>query len=228
MLPELLVLAGSAFAVGLLGSLHCVGMCGPLAVAVGASGRERPAARLSLWVSGKALTYAGLGVVAGTVGAAVGSPELGTRPMAALAVTAGVLMILLGFRGLWRQAVPATGSGGPLTTLLGAVLGRPGPWVPLVAGMLTGLLPCGLVYAMTAQSLAVASPLWGAVIMLSFGIGTAPSLLGTGLLSGMLRGRARRAGEVVAALAVVVMGSTVVWRGIDMLLSQASTPSCCH
>ncbi len=225
MFAEQLLLVGSALGVGLLGSLHCAGMCGPLAVAVGAAGGARPLLSLSLWVTGKALTYAILGVVAGTVGAAFGSPGLGTRPMAVLALSAGVLMILLGSRSLWRQARPGSGQGGPLGVLLAAVLSRKGPWVPLAAGLLTGLLPCGLVYAMTAQSLSVASPLWGAAIMLAFGLGTAPSLLGAGMLSGLLRSRTRRLGEIVAALAVVFMGSTVAWRGAQMLMTHASTAS---
>jgi len=195
---------------------------------MGASADGRPAGRLALWAAGKAATYAGLGLVAGTVGAAIGSPRLGTQPLAALAVGAGVLMVLLGFRGLWRQAVPARGGGEPISTLLGALLRRRGPWVPVVAGMLTGLLPCGLVYAMTAQALAAASPMWGAAIMLAFGLGTAPSLLGMGALSGLLRGRARRRGESLAAAAVVVMGCVVVWRGAQILLSQAGTVSSCH
>ncbi len=230
--PEFPTLALSALTIGLLGSLHCAGMCGPLCVAVACAGPERSGQRLGLFVAGKAVTYFVLGVVAATVGAAFGSTALGTRPFAVLAVGAGVGMVLFGAHALGRFAVPRkTARPGPLSVLISSVLG--GPWARRtgaagVAGLLAGLLPCGLVYAMTAQSLVVGVPLWGGLLMVAFGLGTAPSLLTAGWLSSRVNGRARRVGELLAASGVVVMGVLAAWRGVAMLMAASSTPPCCH
>ncbi len=229
---EMPTLLASALVVGLLGSLHCVGMCGPLAVAVACGGARQSGVRLALWIVGKAATYLGLGVVAGLVGAAFGASGVGTRPFAIVGVGAGVLMVIFGGSALWRIAVPRRqGKPGPLSVLLSATLRGPSaarPWTALVAGLLTGLLPCGLVYAMTAQAVAVGSPLWGGVLMAVFGLGTAPSLLATGLVSRLLSGRVRRAGEILAASAVILMGVMVTYRGVAMLLMDSGSPPCCH
>jgi uncharacterized protein len=225
---ELITMAGSALLIGLLGSLHCVGMCGPLAVAVGAAGKSGAGRRLLLWLLGKGLTYLILGVAAGTIGSAFGGPGLGQTGLGILGIVAGTGMMAIGGAALWRRVRPQlSGSPGPVGTLMQSVLGARHPLAPLAVGSLTGLLPCGLVYAMVTQALATGSAFAGGVVMLSFGVGTAPSLLAMGWSTRLLTGRTRRWGEAVAALAVVVMGLIVLWRGISYLASPDGAPDCC-
>ncbi len=226
----------SALLVGLLGSLHCAGMCGPLAVAVSCGhgddddgGGGGPTTRLGLFLAGKLLTYAALGAAAGAVGAAFGSPALGAGAFGALALVAGVLMVWLGGRSLWKkrrggeESVP-----GPVDVLLEATLKKRRLASSFLAGNLTGLLPCGMVYAMVAQSLVAGTALGGALVMAAFGAGTSPSLLAAGLASRFLSGRARGFGEKVAGAAVIVMGLVALWRGASLLLADPAAGQILH
>src|SRR5512140_517913 len=98
----------SSFTVGLLGSLHCAGMCGPLAAAVGCSGcpaaRPSTLSRILPFLSAKLAAYAVLGLAAGLVGSAFGARRMGPVPLAVLAVVAGAAMVALGGVVLWRRA----------------------------------------------------------------------------------------------------------------------------
>lgn len=223
----------SSFTVGLLGSLHCAGMCGPLAVAVSCGGGAgRPATRLSAFLAGKLGTYTALGAAAGTVGSAFGARQLGPRAFAVLAVAAGAVMLALGARTLWQKAAPLVRLGapgpGPVSTLLAAALRTRGQAAPLAAGVLAGLLPCGLVWAMVARSLTAGPAAAGGLVMAAFGLGTVPSLAAAGLVSRLATGRVRRLGEVAAAAAVVAMGVIGIWRGVSWFLTPGSCPFCHH
>jgi uncharacterized protein len=227
-MDELLV---SSFMVGLLGSLHCAGMCGPLAAAVACGRPENPpAGRIAAFLGGKLVTYALLGIIAGVLGSAFGAGRLGARPFAVLGLVAGVLMVSIGVRTIWRRVKPLTRIGtrppGPLATLLSAALRGRSQAAPFLTGALAGLLPCGLVWAMAARSLTAGPPLAGALVMTAFGLGTSPSLAAAGWVSRAASGRARRWGEFAAAAAVVVMGLVCLWRGANALLM----PACplCH
>ncbi|MHB8876702.1 MAG: sulfite exporter TauE/SafE family protein [Myxococcaceae bacterium] len=211
----------SSFTVGLLGSLHC-------AVAVACGKTSHAGGRLVAFVAGKLGTYAVLGLSAATVGSAFGSPRLGPRGFAVLALVAGATMAFLGARTLWRRLVPPArpGAPGPLATLLAAALRAPGGAAPFLAGVLAGLLPCGLVWAMVAHSLTAGPAPAGALVMVAFGLGTTPSLLAAGWVSRLATVRTRRLGEVAAATAVMLMGLMGLWRGASALLLPAGCPGC--
>jgi uncharacterized protein len=216
-----------ALGIGLATSLHCVGMCGPLVVAMTSGGRSRTPARLLLFVGGKAVTYFALGLAAGTVGAAFGSDALGTDIFSFVVIFAGALMIIMGVYSLiQRVRTRPEGPPGALATLMGATLGSDRLPSALVAGLLAGLLPCGPVYAMVANALASGSTLMGGLVMLAFGVGTMPALLGTGVLSKVMTGRTRRIGEIVAAGAVVAMGLIIAWRGVSLLIAESAEQAC--
>ncbi len=206
---------GSAFLVGLLGSVHCIGMCGPLAIAIGAGGRNR-ASGLWLYLVGKGTTYMVLGLAAGVVGSAFGNPALGKTGIAGLAILTGIAMIVLGLIHGWKLwpaarrspnhptstggARPA-GPGQPgrrkgaISILMGAALRSRSRFKPYAAGILTGLLPCGLVYAMVAQAASAGSPLPALLVMAAFGLGTAPALWAVGWSSRFMSNRARALGD---------------------------------
>ncbi len=221
-------LAG-AFVTGLLGSLHCAGMCGPLAVAVGAARGGSAAGRLWLFVCGKTGTYAVLGLAAGVVGAALGQDGLGARAGGVLAIVAGSAMIALGARTLWRRRGSAS-SGGPgaVGVLMAHVLRRGGPHAPLLAGALAGLLPCGMVHAMLAHALAQGSAAGGVAVMLAFGAGTAPSLLAAGLVAARAGQKWRDRAEPLAAAAIIMMGAMTLARGVALITAGPASAACCH
>jgi sulfite exporter TauE/SafE len=228
----LIALATGAFLTGMLGSLHCVGMCGPLALAVGGADQAGSGVRLASFVLGKTTTYVLLGAVAGLIGSGVGSgtTAAGVDLQAMVALVAGAIMVALGLenQGIGRASRGASGATtrapGAVTTLFLHLLRRPRSHTPFFAGCLVSLLPCGLVYAMTARSMATGSILQGAGVMLAFGLGTAPALLATGWFAGRLSSRWRNLGERLASSAVVLMGLVAIYRGGSALWFAA--PPC--
>lgn len=218
--------AGGALLVGVLGSLHCAGMCGPLAIAVAAGQPAESLRRTGLFLAGKASVYVALGAAAGTVGAAFGG-KMGARGLAVAAILAGVVMIGMGLGSWLRRSVGArdcAAPAAPVTVLLKPRLRRPGRGAAFVAGVLAGLIPCGLVYSMAAQSMALGGVIAGTVLMLAFAIGTAPSLLAAAQIGRMLGARRGVIGERIAAVAVMAMGVIAVVRGVLVLAQR----SCCH
>lgn len=193
MIPSL----AAATLTGLVGSPHCIGMCGGFAVACG-SGRDRGLS----WHLGRLTTYGALGALAGAFGAAIPGPGWVAAVISAALmvwfslVLAGVVREpSLRIPGLTRFAtLSASGSG----------LG----W-RFLFGLATGFLPCGLVYAALAIPVASGSPLVGALSMVAFGLGTVPALafVTLGLRSVALRDlRVRRllaAGVLLAGLASI-------------------------
>ena len=137
---------------GLLGAGHCVGMCGPFVVTIGAGSKRMSGAvlRQITYGIGRTFTYAFLGALAGLAGGRIASlnlPILGAQQV--LAIAAGMMMIVVGLSHLgwvpWPQwltgAHTCSGLG---SALLGHFLNRPGYQASFLAGVFTGFLPCGL------------------------------------------------------------------------------------
>jgi len=184
----------SALLAGLLGGVHCVGMCGGLVAAFSfrADGTAPPF-RLHLGYNfGRIVSYTLFGALAGALGASINLLEI--RPLQiALYVLAQGVMILLGlYLAGWNQWVLVFEKAGgalwsrlqPLFKKLLPVKSLPGA---LVAGFFWGWLPCGLVYSILVAALAAGSATSGAALMLSFGLGTLPNLLGMALFANRLQ-----------------------------------------
>jgi len=220
----------AGFLFGLLGSFHCVGMCGAIALALpgraGASPGRYAGGRL-LYNLGRVTTYATLGAGAGLLGH--GLRLAGVQQ--SLSIASGVLILLL-------VVVPER-----YTSRLAAGLGldRPLVWVKTTlgrlfqqsslpalyaTGLLNGLLPCGLVYLALAGALSAPGVAGAAAYMACFGLGTLPLLFGLSL-SGRLvplawRGRMRRAVPYTASLLAVLFIVRGLGLGIPYLSPQLS------
>lgn len=174
----------AGFVFGLLGSLHCVGMCGALALALpGAheSGGRWLAGRL-VYHAGRIGAYAALGAAVGTLGH--GLNVLGWQQ--SLSIVSGVLILLLVVvPEAWRaRAAAAVGLARPLAAgqrALAYWFQRRGIGALLMTGALNGLLPCGLVYLALAGALSVPGVGGAAAYMALFGLGTTPLLIGVAL-----------------------------------------------
>ena len=198
----LLKLAAAALLAGLAGSPHCVGMCGGFAAAC-----SRPPAGLPLWHAGRITTYAGLGAVGGLAGGLLPGPRW-------LLVSIS-LVLLVWFAASLAELAPRPALRIPGITRLGTALARRrDPGARFAFGMATGLLPCGMVYAALALSLAAASPFGGALTMAAFGLGTVPAL---SLLSVSVRRFAAKGLWQRRAVAALVLAAGV-WS-----LSQRAT-----
>jgi sulfite exporter TauE/SafE len=159
----------SGLAAGLVGSLHCIGMCGGFAVACGGRARDT-----FLWHAGRTATYAILGGLAGAFGSLIPGPGW------VVAVVSGVLIawFAAGLAGLVPEPHVSIPGVKHLATNLATrtnILARFG------FGMANGLLPCGLVYASLAIPVASGNPVIGALAMTAFGIGTMPALTAVAL-----------------------------------------------
>jgi hypothetical protein len=213
---------------GVLGSAHCLGMCGGFAMAIGAT--KQPLwpmlSRQLAYTSGRIATYAFLGAIAAFAGLYLSRFQgslLGAQR--AFSILAGVIMLYvgLGVFGLipWNRK-PGAGLLAPLFAHFINARGRGGFFL---AGLANGFLPCGLVYAFLAAAAATSDIPRGMLIMICFGLGTAPAMIalgcGTGLLSRTARVRVHR----LAAAFVILLGGVTIWRGVPALGSHCAPES---
>lgn len=173
------------FLAGIAGSMHCAGMCGGFVCALGADrgGRAATLVRHLTYNLGRATSYCFLGTLAGYLGVLlVGSDSDGDwarSAQRALAVLSGLLMLYIGlqFLGLFRRPTPPLPAVAWLANGLRQVVRRPGLGAPLALGVLNGLLPCPLVYALLAHAAGSGGPLPGLGVMGTFALGTFPTML---------------------------------------------------
>lgn len=210
-------LAFAALAAGLLGGVHCAGMCGGIAASLSVASRGPALPRQLAFNAGRIASYAAAGAIAGGVGSALQSVAPVAAAQVGLFVLANVMMLLLGLYvagwgravlrieraggAVWRRIEPLRRHFFPIDTTLRA----------LGAGAVWGWIPCGLVYSMLALALATGSSPGGALVMAAFGLGTLPTLLATGFAAQRvlaIRSRPwvrRAAGSVLVAMAVLGM-----------------------
>ncbi|WP_373499308.1 sulfite exporter TauE/SafE family protein [Desulfococcus sp.] len=208
---------------------HCIGMCGPIVVAMGL---KSPAKALLLphllYTAGRIVTYALLGGIVGATGAFTGLAAQIAGVQKAVMILTGFLIILTGLAmGGWlplgRMFRSASPEGGIIARgyqrLARAPL-RPGTCFPL--GLLLGLLPCGPVYTalLAAARLAMAEThpaagfLTGALAMAAFGLGTFPALMLVARMSSVRWIRSRALVYRAAAMIVIVFGAVFVYQGL--------------
>lgn len=215
----------SVFLVGLLGGLHCAGMCGGIVAVVGGNAARRPvpipvrAARaprpMSLLLGynlGRLTSYTLLGALAGALGssAALLGNILPLQQTAFVATNLLLVAIGLHLAGALRLTALEAAGGGlwrRLRPLAARLLAADTPARALAAGLVWGLVPCGMVYGVLIAALFGGSWIEGAALMLAFGAGTLPNLLlmGAGAAAGR-RWLARPGLRLGAGLVVAAFG----------------------
>lgn len=204
---------------GLLGSAHCIGMCGAFAAMIGlqTSSPWRNVRAQLAFSAGRIVTYAALGGMAGFAGKRLVSwaPQAANIP-AVLCVLAGGFLLYEGWRaaGFGRGAVQGSSAAGCLLgPLFSAMLRTPQLRNTFVAGIFTGLLPCGLVYAFVSLAASTGDLLLGAATMACFGVGTIPALVVTGVGATLITPVVRQRLWRLAAVAVMATGVLTMARG---------------
>lgn len=209
----------SAMALGFLGSFHCIGMCGPIALSLPVqhlTGTHK-ALGIGLYNLGRITTYAIAGLIFGFIG--LSFTFFGWQQW--LSIALGVILIAI----FLFQIFPA------IRIRRSAVLSSWNQWVirfltPLfqsrkkrtlfLIGFLNGLLPCGLVYMALAGALATGNILYSAVFMAGFGAGTLPAMVlasyAAGVISIPVRNRIKKALPYVLG----VMGVLLILRGMEL------------
>lgn len=167
----------TAFLLGFLGSFHCLGMCGPIALAVSAKDRSRYLKNKLIYNFGRTITYSGLGAGIGLLGFSLALAGIQQW----ISISMGVLIVVMAFSYKRSERMVAQsglfGAVGKLRQALGKYLKKGGTSAFFLTGLLNGFLPCGMVYLALIASLAMQSPLYGAAYMFFFGMGTIPMLI---------------------------------------------------
>jgi sulfite exporter TauE/SafE len=205
-----------AFVTGLLGTGHCIGMCGGLvsALSLSEAGRQGGWFFHLLYNLGRISTYTFIGAVVGWLGSALAYTDRFKMVTRSLLIGSDVFVILvgLGTAGLFTWInVSKLDFPGPMKAMTHAVTGLrrlPPAISALPLGLLFGFIPCGYLYAVAITAAQSASVATGALMLFAFGLGTAPSLLLFGGAAHWLSGRARTwmlriAGLVVAGMGVI-------------------------
>lgn len=226
----------TAFLLGFVGSAHCAGMCGPLALALPPTGRNRAtflAGRLA-YNLGRILTYALLGVVFGLLGHAFSVAGL-QRWVSLVAGTVILLGLVVSPR--FASAVPVTRLVGWIKSGFGKLLQRRALGSMFGIGLLNGLLPCGLVYVACAAATTSGGVLRGVEYMTAFGIGTLPMMLALSIAGQRLQFAFRLRLQRLIPVSLALVGFLLLLRGLDLGIPYISpklpaqpteASSCCH
>jgi sulfite exporter TauE/SafE len=214
---------GALFAVGLVTSVHCIGMCGGINMAQCISYKQKHpdsgVTRPSLiYNSFRVLSYTAVGALAGTLGSAF---NISGNFKGFVSLAAGLLMIVMGFNllgmmGALRRFVPRLPSMD--------VASRTSRISPAAVGILNGFMPCGPLQAMQLYALSTGSPLQGALAMLFFGIGTFPVMFAFGSVSTMLSGKFTRQLLKVSGVLVIILGVIAFDRGLGLVNGGGNSP----
>ncbi len=218
-MPESLALV-SALMLGLMGSTHCIGMCGGISASLGMIDGRRNLSFALCYNLGRIICYALLGALLGAIVAVLGNSVQPLLPSIGLwlRALAGLLVISMGLyisgwwlglthieaagSALWRRVQPYAKKIGPPRTRMAAAQ----------LGALWGLLPCGLVYSSLGWTAAHGNTVHSAILMATFGLGTVPAMLLTTLGGQQLQHYLRRAGvrKIIGLLLIGFGIATIV------------------
>lgn len=209
----------SGLVLGLGASFHCLGMCGPLvmAVPIKRTNTLTYAFGLTQYHLGKMFSYAVLGLIVGLVGMSLQT----FKSLQILSVVSGVFIIIFA----WGKFIKISFgqritqkfvrfSSGALRILFKSEI----PFKPFFFGIINGLLPCGLVYIALMNSLVVGSPFQGALAMAFFGLGTIPVLTVARLVSGKIQWKTNR----LTPILITLVGLMIVFRGLNLNIPYLS------
>ncbi len=231
----------SAVIFGLVGSFHCIGMCGPIAFMLPVD-RENPVKEFFQILSyhlGRLFTYSLMGILFGYLGK--GFFLFGFQQQ--IAIITGILMILLVIFPKITAKVPLSKIINKFVfkvkNALGNELKNKNNDTFFVLGFLNGLLPCGLVYMAILGALTMSSPIYGAFYMFLFGLGTIPLMTAVVYFGSFAKGNFRTIIQKAIPIVVVFIGVLFILRGLELgipfisplepvLSSTVETVQSCH
>lgn len=222
-----MVILFSALVLGLMGSFHCAGMCGPIAIALPLHGNSIPQKIFggTLYNLGRTLTYGVMGAIFGLLGQGV--EMIGFQQK--ISIVMGAIMILsVIFPSLFRNQYNMEKSWfslvGKLKKSIGKLFSVRSFSSLFFIGLLNGLLPCGLVYMAIAGAIGTGEVVLGSLYMIMFGLGTIPMMLSIALAGNILSVAIRRKINRLIPVLVVVVGIFFILRGLSLGIPYLSPP----
>jgi uncharacterized protein len=216
---------GAAFLLGLITSLHCVGMCGPIALSLGLNSSQSFGlyAKNITYQLGRISTYSILGLIVGFFGS--GFQMAISQQL--LSIIAGIIMMSMVF--LPKNLSTSIASKNPLTAILfsiklalGKLLGKSNFQSLYTIGLLNGLLPCGPVYVALTAAIASHTPIEAAFFMGIFGLGTMPLMFLTTLIGNKLSQEFRNKILKLYPVILLILGVLFVLRGLELNIPYLS------
>ena len=222
---------------GLMGSLHCVGMCGALALILPIK-TATTAAKINgilTYNLGRVLTYTLLGTIFGIIGQ--GFSLAGWQQWASIAI--GALMILFTIGTIRQPRIKIIEQlSAAVSKRIGTLFSQPTYRSLLSIGILNGFLPCGLVYMSIATATALGTVWMGSLFMAAFGIGTIPAMFALSFSKNLVTPQFRLSLQKVLPIFTIVVGSLLMLRGMNLGIPFISPKitveancvkaSCCH
>jgi len=209
----------SAFILGLLGSFHCVGMCGPIAfmLPVDRSNTIKKITQIAIYHFGRLIAYSIIGLIFGLIGKSL--YIFGFQQQ--LSIFIGVLMILVVL--IPQQTFNKYNFSRPVYRLISKVKSALGSAMKkktmdtfLTIGFLNGFLPCGLVYMALFAAIAGGNAINGSLYMAVFGLGTIPLMTTAIYFSQFLKGKARQRIQKAIPVFVILIGALFILRGLGL------------
>ncbi|MGO4919513.1 sulfite exporter TauE/SafE family protein [Maribacter spongiicola] len=215
----------SALILGLMGSLHCVGMCGPIAfmLPVDRTNNYKKFGQIFIYHFGRLMAYGLIGLIFGLLGK--GLSIFGIQQK--LSIGIGIIMILIVLIpyktfNKYNLSKPIYKIISKVKNQLGKELKKKSPDTFLTIGFLNGFLPCGLVYMALFGSIAMGDALQGSLYMMLFGVGTLPLMTAAIYFSNLLKGGIRQKVQKAIPVFVVIIGALFILRGLGLGIPYVS------
>ena len=215
----------SALILGLMGSLHCVGMCGPIAfmLPVDRTNNYKKFGQIFIYHFGRLLAYGIIGLVFGLLGK--GLSIFGMQQKLSIAI--GIIMILIVLIpyqtfNKYNLSKPIYKVISKVKNQLGKELKKKSPDTFLTIGFLNGFLPCGLVYMAVFASLAMPNAWQGSLYMALFGLGNIPLMTSAIYFSNLLKGGIRQKVQKAIPVFVIIIGALFILRGLGLGIPYVS------
>lgn len=215
----------AALTMGIVGSLHCVGMCGPIIMSIPWSNTQK-ALQISLYHVGRATTYAIMGALVGGVGQLFLPKDLGVWP----ALISGSVLVLVFLaqsfpRVLQNNRFPASS----IARFFRSFLKMDSVFSRFFMGMVNGILPCGMVYSALAVAILYQNALYSGLFMFLFGIGTSPLLVLLSRIKMYLSKYPFFKREKTIRFALLILGLLIILRGANLGIPMISpkVTTCC-
>jgi len=208
----------TGFILGLTSNFHCIGMCGPIALAVPVNRKNNTTILFGAlqYNLGRIISYAFLGGIVGMIGLSIHTFGV----LQWLSILSGLFLIIYAWRkylsAIFSQHLPALPIQKHLNAALGKVIRSKHPMKLSMLGMLNGFLPCGMVYAALLNALLTGEIAGSALAMIFFGIGTLPSMIGVIYMANKITPKLRAKFNKVVPYLITMVGLLIVLRGLNL------------